>query len=155
MKAGLMEIANIFVVNKADRQGADQVVAELEAMLSLNPKDGLWQVPVLTTQAINNTGIEELYQEIENHRLMLESTGQLSLQRQEQLKKELIQAIEQAVSEQLSRLMVKDHNLIELLEKVGKGELDPYSTARDILSNSVMLQGWLSGLDSKGHSAET
>ena len=96
-----MEIADIFVVNKADRQGAEQVVAELEAMLSLNPKDSYWQVTVLTTQAINNVGIEELYQEIERHRSVLESTGQLSLQRHEQLKKELIRAIEQGVSEQL------------------------------------------------------
>ncbi|MEE8471307.1 MAG: methylmalonyl Co-A mutase-associated GTPase MeaB [Dehalococcoidia bacterium] len=153
MKAGLMEIASIFVVNKADRQGADQVVTELEAMLSLNPKDSLWQVPVLTTQAINNMGIEELYQEIENHRSMLESTGRLCLQRVQQLKKELIQAIEQGVGQQLSRLMVKDQNLIELSEKVGRGELDPYSTARDILSNSAMLKDWLSKLENTGHSA--
>lgn len=150
MKAGLMEIANIFVVNKADRQGAEQVVVELEAMLSLNPKDSQWQAPVLTTQAINNVGIEELYQEIEGHRRMLESTGQLSLQRKEQLKKELLRAIERGVSEQLSKLMVRDKNLIALLEKVGRGEVDPYSTARDILSNQAMLRDWLSKLESEG-----
>lgn len=150
MKAGLMEIANIFVVNKADRQGAEQVVVELEAMLSLNPKDSQWQAPVLTTQAINNVGIEELYQEIEGHRRMLESTGQLSLQRKEQLKKELLRAIERGVSEQLSKLMVRDKNLIALLEKVGRGEVDPYSTARDILSNQAMLRDWLSKLEGEG-----
>lgn len=149
MKAGLMEIANVFVVNKADRQGADQVVAELEAMLSLNPKDDKWQPPVLTTQAINNVGIEDLYQQITRHRTMLEGTGQLALQRRDQLRKELLRAIEQGVSERLSELMLKDQNLIELSEKVARGEVDPYSTARDILSNQAMLRDWLSKLDGR------
>ena len=80
MKAGLMEIADIFVVNKADRQGADQVVAELESMLMMNHKDSDWRVPVLTAEAINNVGSSEIYQAIENHRSMMESTGQLAAQ---------------------------------------------------------------------------
>ena len=147
MKAGLMEIADIFAVNKADRQGADQVVAELEAMLSLNPRDCDWQTPVLAIQALNNIGIDELYQDIERHRGMLESTGRLAVQRQGQLKKELLQAIEQGVSTQLSRLMVDDQNLIALSEKVAKGELDPYSTAKEILGNKAILKDWLSRLD--------
>lgn len=147
MKAGLMEIADIFAVNKADRQGADQVVAELEAMLSLNPRDAHWQTPVLAIQALNNIGIDELYQDIERHRSMLESTGRLATQRQGQLKKELIQAIEQGVSAQLSRLMIEDQNLIALSERVASGELDPYSTAKEILGNKAVLKGWLSRLD--------
>lgn len=147
MKAGLMEIADIFAVNKADRQGADQVVAELEAMLSLNPRDAHWQTPVLAIQALNNIGIDELYQDIERHRSMLESTGRLATQRQGQLKKELIQAIEQGVSTQLSRLMIEDQNLIALSERVASGELDPYSTAKEILGNKAVLKGWLSRLD--------
>jgi len=150
MKAGLMEIANIFVVNKADRPGADQLVMELEAMLSLNPKNSSWQVPVLAIQAVNNVGIEELYQEIERHRSVLESSGELSRQRQKQRRAELIQAIEQEVSERLSGLMEKDEKLIALCEKVEKGELDPYSAARDILNNKAMLQGWFARMESEG-----
>ncbi|UCG82800.1 MAG: methylmalonyl Co-A mutase-associated GTPase MeaB [Dehalococcoidia bacterium] len=147
MKAGLMEIADIFVVNKADRQGADQVVAEIEAMLSLSPKDSDWQVPVLTTQALNNVGIEELFQAIESHRSILESTGQLSRQRQENLKKELVRSIEQGVSEQLARLMDKDQNLVAISEKVIRGEIDPYSTAIEILRDQAMLRNWLSRIE--------
>jgi len=151
MKAGLMEIANIFVVNKADRQGADQLVTELEAMLMLNPKNSYWQVPVLTTQAINNVGIEELYCEIERHHSVLESTGCLSQQRQKQRREELLRAIEQGVRERLARLLEKDDKLITLAEKVEKGELDPYSTARDILSNKTILRGWFARLESEGN----
>jgi LAO/AO transport system kinase len=150
MKAGLMEIADIFVVNKADRSGADQVVAEIEAMLSLNPKDSYWQVPVVTTQALYNAGIDELYGEIERHRSALESSGQLYLHRREQLKKELVRAIEQGVSEQLARLMEKDQDLVALSEKVGRGEIDPYATAREILGNQGMLRDWLSKLEKDG-----
>jgi LAO/AO transport system kinase len=150
MKAGLMEIANIFVVNKADRPGADQLAMELESMLSLTPKNSDWQVPVLATQAINNVGIEELYGEIERHRSVLESTGRLSKQRQQQRRAELIQAIEQEVSERLSNLMEKDENLIALCEQVEKGERDPYSAARDILSNRAILRGWFARMESEG-----
>jgi LAO/AO transport system kinase len=151
MKAGLLEIAHVFVVNKADRPGADQLITELEIMISMNLKNPHWQVPVLTTQAINNVGIEELYQVIEKHRHVLESTGQFTVQRQKQRREELIQAIEQGVSERLSRLMEKDENLIALSEKVEKGELDPYSAAKDILSNRAMLRGWFAKLESEGN----
>jgi LAO/AO transport system kinase len=143
MKAGLMEIADIFVVNKADRPGADQVVAEIESMLSLNPRSAGWQVPVLTAQALNNVGIEELYQAIVSHREALESSGELARQRQEQLRKELVRSIEQGVSERLARLMEKDERLVELSDKVVKGEVDPYSTAIDILRDRALLKNWI------------
>jgi LAO/AO transport system kinase len=144
MKAGLMEIASVFVVNKADRPGADQVVAELEAMLQFSPKNSAWRVPVLTVQALNNVGIEEVYDAIQRHRDALESTGQLAMQRREQLKKELIRSIEEGVSQRLSKLIVKDQHLIALSEKVARGEVDPYFTAKQILNNQELLRSWVS-----------
>jgi len=147
MKAGLMEIADIFAVNKADRSGADQVVAELEAMLMMSHRNSGWQTPVLKTQAVNNVGITELLDEIENHRHVLESTNQLLSKRKDNLKKELIQSIEQGVSNRLYSLMVKDDSLIELSEKVANGELDPYTTAKDILGNRLLLKNWISSLE--------
>jgi LAO/AO transport system kinase len=143
MKAGLMEIADIFVVNKADRPGADQVVVELESMLMLNPKEAVWKTPVLTTEALNDVGIAEVYEEIGKHREMLESTSQLASKRREHLKNELIRAIEQGVSHRISKLMVRDDNLIVLADKVGKGEVDPYYTAKQILNDEEMLKSWL------------
>ncbi len=150
MKAGLMEIADIFVVNKADRPGADQVVAEIESMLSLNSKDATWQVAVLTTEAINKVGIEELYQAIEKHREALECSGELARQRREQLRKELMHSIEQGVSESLSRLMESDEKLKALSDRVAKGEVDPYSTAIDILRDRALLRDWLARLEKEG-----
>ena len=115
-------------------------------MLSLNNNDSPWQTPVLTAQALNNIGITELYEEIGEHRSTREKSGQLALRRQEHLKKELLQAIEQGFSERLHHLMERDHELMELAEKVKKGEVDPYSTARDILHNQSMLDSWLSDM---------
>jgi LAO/AO transport system kinase len=75
MKAGLIEIADIVVVNKSDRVNADIFASEIMGVLSINRKTG-WQVPVINTQAINGIGIESLYQEIEKHQKFLEMTRQ-------------------------------------------------------------------------------
>jgi len=147
MKAGLLEIADIFVVNKADRDGADYLVMELEQMLRMNPRQSWWQVPVLTTQAVNNIGIEELYRELERHRQVLEQTGRLSQRRQEQRKGEFIQTIEQGIRARLLELVAKDDRLMACLERVERGELDPYSASMEILTDMTLLQTWLSELE--------
>ena len=68
MKAGLLEIADIFVINKADYPGADDLISEMQAMLHLSARrQELWEIPVLATQAINNIGIEEVYRQVESH----------------------------------------------------------------------------------------
>ncbi|MBI4301350.1 MAG: methylmalonyl Co-A mutase-associated GTPase MeaB [Chloroflexi bacterium] len=77
MKAGILEIAHIYVVNKADKEGADLVAAELEHYVSPIVEDG-WQVPVVKTVAIENRGIAALAESIENHRLYLETTGKMA-----------------------------------------------------------------------------
>jgi LAO/AO transport system kinase len=147
MKAGLLEIADILVVNKADRQGAESLVVELDQMLRMNPRQTWWKVPVLTTQAVNNIGMEELYQEIERHRQVLEQTGRLSQHRQEQRKGEFIKTIEQSIRTRLLELVTKDGRLMASLERVERGELDPYSASMEILNDKVLLQTWLCELE--------
>jgi len=149
MKAGLLEIADIFVVNKADREGADYLVVELEQMLRMNPKHDWWQVPVLTTQAVNDIGIEDLYREIEKHREAIQKAGQLSLHRQEQRKAEFVQTIEQRIRARLLELVEKDGQLMKCLERVEEGEIDPYSASMEILTNKSLLQTWLAELESE------
>ncbi len=150
MKAGLLEIADIFAVNKADRQGADYLAIELEQMLRMNPKHEWWRVPVLTTQAINDIGIEELYQEIEKHRKALQDGGRLSHRRQEQRKREFLQIIEQGIRTRLLELVQRDGQLMKCLEMVEKGESDPYSASMEILTNKTLLQTWLAELEREG-----
>lgn len=76
MKAGLLEVADVFVVNKADRDGADKILHELKAMLEMSHPDG-WEVPVLKTQAFQNIGVKELAETLEAHRLYLSSSSKL------------------------------------------------------------------------------
>ncbi len=118
MKAGLMEIADIFVVNKADHPGADNLLAELTTMLSLRPKQNRWEVPVLATQAVNNVGIEELYYNLESHRQWLEQTGQLSSHRREQRRREFLEMVEQLFTTKLLGLIEKEEQLTRYLERV-------------------------------------
>ncbi|PIU57406.1 MAG: methylmalonyl Co-A mutase-associated GTPase MeaB [Chloroflexi bacterium CG07_land_8_20_14_0_80_51_10] len=142
MKAGLMEIADIFVVNKADRPGADRLVVELESMLMLSPRSNQWQLPILATQAINDVGIEELYQEAEKHQEFLKSSGEISRRRQQQRRQEFLHAVEQRLRNRLSTLMKVNDKLMSLLGQVENGEIDPYS-AVEIMESEALSQGWL------------
>lgn len=143
MKAGLMEIADIFAINKADRPGADYLVAELEGMLHQSPKQSWWQVPVIATQAVNNVGVAELYEQIECHRCALEQSGMLALKRSKQRRTDLLRTIEHRIMAQVVKQIEQDGQLAGYLEKVEKGEMDPYSAAKEILTNQTLIESWL------------
>jgi LAO/AO transport system kinase len=143
MKAGLMEIADIFAINKADRPGADYLVAELKGMLHQSPKQSWWRVPVIATQAVNNVGITELYEQIECHRRALEQSGMLALKRSKQRRADLLRTIEHRIMAQVVKQIEQDGQLADYLEKVEKGEMDPYSAAREILTNQTLIESWL------------
>jgi LAO/AO transport system kinase len=147
MKAGLMEIADIFVVNKADRGGAEYLIHEIEAMLHMSPRQAVWQVPVMAAQAVNNIGIEELAQAMEQHRKALEESSQLASRRKEQRRAEFLHSIEQRIRDRLVKVIAGDGQLTSSLEKVEKGELDPYSAASEILRSQALIHGWLAGVE--------
>jgi LAO/AO transport system kinase len=142
MKAGLFEIADIFAVNKADRPGADNLVAELGTMTHLRSEESWWQVPVVATEAINNVGVEELYGQIEKHRQALEETGRLSQRRQEQRRREFLEIVERRVSDELLKLVERDEELGRHMAMVEAGEVDPYSAADEILRPRTLLASW-------------
>ncbi|KPJ52888.1 MAG: hypothetical protein AMJ37_02165 [Dehalococcoidia bacterium DG_18] len=142
MKAGLMEIADILVVNKADREGANRLLAALRARPHLSSEGRGWQVPILATQTINDVGIEELYQEIERHRGYLESSGCLLQRRREQTRAEFLKIIKQRLSRQLLQSLKEDKTLAASLGKVESGEIDAYSAAMEILSNKAHIVAW-------------
>jgi LAO/AO transport system kinase len=146
MKAGLMEIADIFVVNKADREGANQLLIALRASLHLSPRDSQWQVPVLATQAVNNVGIAELYQEVERYREFLEANGRFSQRRRQQRREEFREIVELRIRQWLLKLIEKERTVSAYMKRVEDGELDPYSAATEILSNKALIANWLSEL---------
>jgi GTPase len=142
MKAGLFEIADIFVVNKADNPGADNFVRDIQAMLQLR-EPSWWNIPVVATAAVSDIGIEELYKQIQLHYQALCKEGRLSQRRQLQRKQDFIKTLERKLTHKLLRLIEQDGQLSSYIERVGKGELDPYSAAEEILKSGKLLTDWL------------
>ncbi len=146
MKAGLMEIADIFAVNKADRPGADYVVADLMSMLQQSPKQSWWKVPIVSTQATNNVGISELHECIERHYEALAESGTLAKKRSQQRRSDLLRTIQNRVTSQIVHLIESDSELLRYMESVEKGDLDPYTAAEEILRDTTLVswvEGWL------------
>jgi LAO/AO transport system kinase len=142
MKAGLLEIADIFVVNKADNPDAANFVCDIQAMLQLR-EPSWWNIPVVATEAVNNIGIEELYQQIQSHYQALCKEGLLSQRRQLQRKQDFIKTLERKLTHKLLKLIEQDGQLSSYMEKVKKGELDPYSAADEILKSGKLVTDWL------------
>jgi len=142
MKAGLLEIADVFAVNKSDRPGADNLVAELRMMVQLYSQQSWWQAPVIATEAINDVGTEELYEQIERHRRALEETGRLSQRRQEQRRREFVETVERRLAGELLKLVERDAELGRYVAMVEAGEVDPYSAADAVLRPGTLLAGW-------------
>jgi LAO/AO transport system kinase len=141
MKAGLFEIADIFVVNKADNPGADNFVRDIQAMLELR-EPSWWNIPVVATQAVNDVGTEELHKQIQLHYQALRKEGRLLQRRQLQRKQDFIKTLERKLTGRLLRLIEQDGQLSSYIEKVEKGELDPYSAADEILRSENLLNDW-------------
>jgi LAO/AO transport system kinase len=132
IKAGILEIADIFVVNKADRQGADRVVAELEMMLDLSNREAAWRPPVYSTIATTNKGIDAVVEGIEGHIQHLRQNGQLEVRRRERYRTEIMAIVEEEIKARLLDLWSAG-GLEQLLEKVAAREKDPFAAAREIL----------------------
>lgn len=117
MKAGLMEIGDIFVMNKSDRAGADQAVASLQFILSFKEHDEkTWLPPIIKTIASENIGIEELYQKILAHKEFLMKNGQLKLKREQRFKNR----IKDLISNYLKKELWNDDRIKMLDEKIQK-----------------------------------
>lgn len=146
MKAGVMEIADIFVVNKADREGATRLVAALRSMLGLAPRDEVWQPPVLTTQAHKGQGVDALWQAIQEHRAALERSSRLEERRRQRRRREFLETVQGSLERHLARMVAEDKGLGELLRDVEGGTLDPYAAASRFLTSADLLERWLADL---------
>jgi len=137
MKAGLLEIADIFVVNKADRDGAARIKVELEQMLQLRPPRG-WSVPVLTTTAVDGTGIEALVDGIEAHREHLRSSGEGEARGVAGREDEFLAVLRDEVTRRIERGVRRD-SLGALLADVKSGRIDPYGAALRVVDDEEVV----------------
>jgi LAO/AO transport system kinase len=141
MKAGLNEIADVFVVNKADRDGADRIKAELELSVHLRPMGG-WSPPVLMTQAAADKGVDRLVESIAKHRDYLIANND-PVRESERRTSELIEVLSGELEDRTLRAF-KDGRENGLLSSVLAGQLNPYGAARKILEDPARLLELLS-----------
>src|SRR5438034_815017 len=130
-KAGILEVADVFVVNKADREGAGDVVRDLKGMLRMGPKLA-WEPPIVKTSTVNGDGIDELWEAISGHRAHLEDTGQLEGKR----RRRVLEEVESMVA---LRLRARTAGLLdqgaeaELADDLAARRIDPYRVAGILL----------------------
>lgn len=136
IKAGLMEIADIFVVNKADRENADKAAMDIQAMLQLNNKETAWKPPILKTIALTGEGVSQLIEKLEEHKNFLEKEEERrkSLLRAEA---ELVEAIKEKIVNVVINELKKEEKFEDLLHKILDKKIDPASAAEKLLHGKL------------------
>jgi LAO/AO transport system kinase len=129
LKAGVLEIADVLVVNKADLDGADRLVFALETMLSLNSHPRDWQPPVVQTVALRGSGIPDLWAAIERHRTYLSTSRSRHVHEQARAQEEIEAILRHELTARLLARLAPGE-LSALAEQVARREIDPYTAAR-------------------------
>ncbi|MBM3942075.1 MAG: methylmalonyl Co-A mutase-associated GTPase MeaB [SAR202 cluster bacterium] len=141
LKAGVMEIADIYAVNKADRPGADQLVSAITATLQLSPNTRGWTPPVVKTEAHRGEGLAELWEQVEAHRRFQTAASLLSQRRQQRRVKEFMEMVEEELGRRWKEQIQREPGMENVLQQVARGDLEPYSAALDMLKTSPLLAG--------------
>jgi len=138
LKAGVMEIADLYIVNKADREGADRMAASVTAMLQMSLAAPEWTPPVTLTAAHAGQGIPELWEKLQQHRQYLQAGGRLDQRRGEHRAQEFLEVIQEELSRRLRQRVQTDPALLARLERVAARQDEPYSAALDFLNHSPL-----------------
>lgn len=139
IKAGIMEIGDIFVVNKSDREGADKTVVELNMMLEVDSVKE-WRPPVVKTIAQENKGINDLAEKIFAHREYLMASGNLEKKRNERIKMEIIETVKNRLMENVFQKIKKNEFDLKLKEVMDK-KIDPYTFAEELYREILSMGG--------------
>ena len=134
LKAGIMEIADIFVVNKADRDGADRTVASVEALLSLESYAGRWRPPILKTEANTGKGVPELVAAIERFRA--HTLGSLGERRRARAEFRVQELLAHRFVQHVQARVLKAGEFQQILDRIASRETDPYTVVDEILKRA-------------------
>jgi LAO/AO transport system kinase len=137
LKAGVMEIPDVIVVNKADHPMTDTMVREVRGVLALSHDPEGWKVPILRTEATRGEGIDELAAKIAEHREFIETAGTLAERRARNLRSEVVGIATARMRRRLEETIAEDPATAELLDRVVSRELDPASAAAELLERHV------------------
>jgi GTPase len=137
LKAGVMEIPDVIVVNKADHPMTDTMVREVRGVLALSHDPDGWRVPILRTEAARGEGVEELAAKIQEHREFIEAAGTLTERRARNLRSEVLGIATSRLRRKLEAEVEADPATAELLDRVVSRELDPASAAGELLERHL------------------
>ena len=138
IKAGILEIGDIFVVNKADREGADRTARELGTMLEMrHPAEGQWNPQVMKTEAQRGTGIDELTSEILAHRDFFLSSGTIHDFMRQRKQRHFMAILRDALLERALTFMAKENLLDRIVTDMSANNIDPYSAVEEIVSKMM------------------
>jgi GTPase len=136
LKAGVMEIPDVIVVNKADHPLTDTMVREIRGVLSLAPQKG-YRIPIVKTEAVKGEGVDELQLKLDEHRAYIESEGTLVERRRRNLRNEVLALATQRLRRNLEESLAENPRFAELLDEVVERRLDPASAASAILEETT------------------
>jgi LAO/AO transport system kinase len=141
IKAGILEVADILVVNKADRDGADRTFQDLMLMLDLQTKSKhqVWRPPVILTQAKENLGLDELLAAVKEHREFLAADGgqALAAARFARLRQEFLELLKEGVFRHLLAQIQADGRLDAILHEIAERQTDPYSASENLVVETL------------------
>jgi LAO/AO transport system kinase len=138
IKAGILEVGDIFVINKADREGADKTFNELRQMIDMGHnryEEGKWKPPILKAEAVFDRGVTELLETIEKHRshLFSESRGKTARKKKERVREELAEMIKSRLIQEVLDRLLETGEFDGAVDAVAAGEKDPYTACDDLL----------------------
>ena len=136
LKAGLMEIGDIFVLNKSDREGADRFEQQLRAILQLVPERDGWKPPVVRTVATEGKGTEELERQIARFRQHFEKAHERKAREMAHWKEWILQLLETRLMERVSKSYLSEKELDRIAAQVAERKIDPYGAVNEILARA-------------------
>lgn len=132
MKAGLLEVADVFAINKSDREGADRIKLEIMSMIEMSGRAD-WQVPVIKTIAQKAEGIPELFAEIEKHEDYIRKSGRLEAMKAKVRADELLEILVEGLQKRWKDKLSHDAQYLKLVQSVQEGKKSPYQAASEVL----------------------
>lgn len=137
IKAGILEIGDIFVINKSDREGADRLHVEIEMMLDLNGEKTDWRPPIAQTVASKDIGIGDVIERVGEHFEYLKSSGQLEVRREERVESEFLAMLLDELQRKVLIPLKADHKLERLVHELATRNSDPYSKVKEVLQDTL------------------
>ena len=139
IKAGILEIGDVFAINKADRDGCDKLNVEIEMMLDLDSREVKWRPPIKRTIASKDEGVDELVEALDEHFEFLEDSDELTVRRQDRTRNEIIAMINEQIGRRVADVVVASDDFNSQVDAVNQRQNDPYTVVNKVLADVLKI----------------